>query len=281
MGVLLRVLGLQALAALVGTMPARTARVLTMVMLVGANLFPLVALLQGVWEAGDVLLTYWLENVAVGIWQLVKLFTAVGTDPGEAGAGGPGAGTATAPGSVTATINGRPVQLSASIARLFVSGFFAVHYGMFTLVHGIFTFMLAHRSGTSGSVQSFALVFLVLVLSHGLSTGIHWFARGERRNQGLAATMKEPYGRIVVLHLAVLGSSFLLLGSSPHRGTSGGSAAVDAGLLTPTPSVLPGVLLIALKTALDAGFHLRAHRRADPGAPTAPSTPPVTATSAG
>jgi hypothetical protein len=269
--VLLRVLGLQALAALVGTMPARTARVLTMVMLVGANLFPLVALLQGVWQAGDVLLTYWLENVAVGLWQLVKLFTAEGTDAGVAGAGA-------APGSITATINGRPVQLSASVARLVVSGFFAVHYGMFTLVHGIFTFLLAHRSGTSGSVRSFALVFLVLVLSHGLSTGIHWFARGERYNRGLAATMKEPYGRIVVLHLAVLGSSFLLLGSSSHRGTSGGSAAVDAGLLTPTPSVLPGVLLIALKTALDAGFHLRAHRKAEPAVPaTAPAVAPTPA----
>lgn len=259
MGVLLRVLGLQALAALVGTMPARTARTLTLVMLVGANLFPLVALLQGVWQAGDVLVTYWLENVAVGVWQLVKLATAEGPNPVPAD----DSGAAVPPGSIPATLNGRPIQLSASVARLVVSCFFAVHYGMFTLVHGFFTFMLAHRSGTSGSVRSFAVVLLVLLFSHGLSTAIHWFARGERHTQGLAATMKEPYGRIVVLHLAVLGSSFLLLGTASPQGPSV-SQTGGLGALAPTPSVLPGVLLIALKTALDAGLHLRTHRSSAP-----------------
>lgn len=269
MGVLLRVLGLQALAALVGTMPARAARTLTLVMLVGANLFPLVALLQGAWQAGDVLVTYWLENVAVGIWQLVKLATAQGPNPVPADA----SGAAVPPGSIPATLNGRPIQLSASVARLVVSGFFAVHYGMFTLVHGVFTFMLAHRSGISGSVRSFAVVFLVLLLSHGLSTAIYWFARGERHTHGLAATMKGPYGRIVVLHLAVLGSSFLLLGATSSRGLAGTQPG-DLGALTPTPSVLPGVLLIALKTALDAGLHLRTHRSS------APAPAPVVAPSA-
>jgi hypothetical protein len=257
-GVLLRVLGLQALASLAGAMPARTARVLTLVMLVGANLFPLVALLTGAWGAGDVLVTYWLENVAVGIWQVVKLVTAQGTDPVTGPAGAPRGVLET--GVVMTGANGARVQLPSVVARLFVTGFFAVHYGMFTLVHGVFTFLLARQSGTRGSVASFALVFLALLLSHGLSTAVHWFGRGERRELGLMATMKQPYGRIFVLHLAVIGSFFLVMGP---LSTNGSVSLLPGGPLdtaTTTPSVLPGVLLIALKTVFDAGLHLRAHR---------------------
>ncbi|GAB3076281.1 DUF6498-containing protein [Pedococcus soli] len=273
MGVLLRVLGLQALAVLVGTMPARTARVLTLVMLVGANLFPLVALLTGAWGAGDVLVTYWLENVAVGIWQVVKLLTAQGTDV----VAGSGAGQAlTDPRTITAHVNGRPVQLAGSVARVFVAGFFVLHYGLFTVVHGVFTFVLAHRSGISGSIRSFTLVFLVLFLSHGLSTAIHWFARGERRANGLMATMKQPYGRVFVLHLAVIGSFFLVMGPLSTDGSVSLVPGSPLDTAAAGPSVLSGVLLIALKTALDAGLHLRAHRQ-DPvsaPAPVAAMTPP-------
>jgi len=38
--------------------------------------------------------------------------------------------------------------------------FFCIHYGMFTLVHGIFTWQLAHRIGTTGSVRGYLLVLL-------------------------------------------------------------------------------------------------------------------------
>ncbi|GAA2738074.1 hypothetical protein GCM10009867_27840 [Pedococcus aerophilus] len=269
MGVLLRVLGLQALAVLVGTMPARTARALTLVMLVGANLFPLVALLTGAWQAGDVLVTYWLENVAVGTWQVVKLLTAQGCDPVTGRAGSRRGALETGP--ITADVNGQPVQFAGPLARIFVTGFFAVHYGIFTLVHGVFTFILARQSGTSGSIRSFALVFLVLLLSHGLSTAIHWFARGERRENGLMSTMKQPYGRILVLHVAVIGSFFLVLGPL----ATGGSASLLPGgpldTAPASPSVLPGVLLIALKTVLDAVLHLRAHRTSRTGQ--VPATP--------
>ena len=261
MGVLLRVLGLQALAELAGAMPARTARVLTLVMLVGANLFPLVALLTGAWEAGDVLITYWLENVAVGVWQVVKLLTVQGTDPVRAV---DASGAPLPPGGIV--LNGAPVQLPLRLMHLAVAAFFTVHYGMFTLVHGVFTFILARQSGITGSVRSFALAFLVLLGSHGLSTAIHWFGRGERRTMGLGATMRQPYGRIFVLHLAVLGSAFLLMGGSWSSGSHGPGVGSEfpGGFGTPngTPSILPGVLLIALKTMVDAGFHVRAHRAA-------------------
>jgi hypothetical protein len=92
-----------------------------------------------------------------------------------------------------------------------------------------------------------------------VAVGPHWFGQGERREHGLASTMKQPYGRIVVMHLSVLGSSFLLAGTSALHGPAGvgsGGGLDGPGGLGATPSVLPGVLLIAL----DVGFHVRAHR---------------------
>jgi hypothetical protein len=65
------------------------------------------------------------------------------------------------------------------------------------------------------------------------------------------------------MHVSVLGSSFLLAGTSALHGPAGvgsGGGLDGPGGLGATPSVLPGVLLIALETALDVGFHVRAHR---------------------
>jgi hypothetical protein len=156
------------------------------------------------------------------------------------------------------------VQYPSTAARVVLGTFFAGHYGIFTLVHGLFTFTLARSSGITGTFSSFAGMLLVLLASHGLSTGIHCFGRGERTQFGLIRTMVQPYPRLMVLHIAVLGSAFLF--------TFGG----DAGLLAAVPRAValgPGLLLIALKTTLDAVLHMRAHRPARAGEPLGTGAP--------
>ena len=67
MTLLLRVLGLQALHALLQTLSPSAARAASLMLLAGANALPLIALLTGQWRAGDVLIAFWLENVAIGL----------------------------------------------------------------------------------------------------------------------------------------------------------------------------------------------------------------------
>ena len=255
---MLRLLGLQALASLASTLPPRAARSATLVVLVLANATPLWAVATGRWGAGDVLVVFWLENLAVGFWTLVRMATTAGADPlddrtGEVVAALDGARVA------VRGADGRSLRVPMLLVRLGLMGFFCFHYGMFTVVHGVFTFLLAHRIGTTGSVGGYLLVLLVLLASHGVSTAVHWFWRGGRYDTGLMRAMQQPYGRIVLLHVVILGSAFLI---ARDGGELAGGATV-----TGTTAVLPAVALVALKTLLDAGLHLRAHRSLEAPAP--------------
>jgi hypothetical protein len=248
MTVVLRALGFQAAYAVLQTFSPRAARAASLMLLLTANAMPLLALLSGRWAAGDVLIAYWLENIVIGVWTLVKMATSAGPDavtgrPGDA----PGV---LETGRVSVLPDGSRVQVPGIAARVAMGGFFTVHYGMFTLGHGIFTFILARSTGTTGSARDFAVMFLVLLASHGLSTGIHWFARRERTQFGLARTMAQPYGRILVMHTAVLGGGYLV---------SEGRVS-DLGLLWPGLAVVgPGLLLIAVKVVADVAAHLHQH----------------------
>lgn len=248
---LLRWVGLQALGGLAATLPPPVARRATLVVLLLANVTPLVALANGTWAAGDVLVAYWLENVAVGFWTLVRLATTAGPDPVD-DRHGAGVGLLES-GRVTLLADGSRVQLPLLIARLGVMAFFCFHYGMFTLVHGVFTFTLAHSIGTQGSPGGYLVVLLVMLASHGLSTAVHWFWRGGRHEAGLIRTMHQPYGRVVLLHVVVLGSAFVLV--------RGGDVLAGSGTVTGPTALLPAVALVALKTVVDAVLHLRAHRQ--------------------
>ena len=121
---------------------------------------------------------------------------------------------------------------------------------MFTLVHGIFTGLLAWSIGVSGTVRGWLLMLLALVASHGISTWLHWVRGGERERISPSQAMLAPYARIVVLHLVVLGGFFFAF-----RGLGGLGGAEPSG-----ERFVPAVVLIMIKTLVDVVTHLRAHR---------------------
>lgn len=219
--------GLAAIAAVAENWSARRSHVVSTAILVVVNLIPLVLVLLGEWAAADLLIAYWIENVAVGFWAVVRIATARGRD---------------LPGAVRMRINDRPV--SSTPSRGMLAGFFVVHYGIFTLVHGVFTVVFVTMTTTYGTVTGWALIGLSLLVSHGLSTAVHWFGQGERTRVSPSEAMGQPYGRVIVMHLAIMGTFFLVL-----------RADTDAQLW-------PAVLLVGLKTVLDIGLHLRQHARA-------------------
>ena len=52
------------------------ARAASLLLLLVANALPLMALLSGEWAAGDVLIAFWLENVAIGLWAALRIATS-------------------------------------------------------------------------------------------------------------------------------------------------------------------------------------------------------------
>ena len=82
--------------------------------------------------------------------------------------------------------------------------FFALHYGIFTFVHGIFAFVMAFLAGGSLHPVTWLLTGLVLVLSHLGSLWINWYAEGERFRVSPGSAMWQPYPRMLVLHVGIL-----------------------------------------------------------------------------
>jgi hypothetical protein len=135
------------------------------------------------------------------------------------------------------------------VGKLFAIPFFTFHYGMFTLVHGIFVIVL-FGAGTVESLDNPGIEMftkavaaadvtwgaVALFVSHGFSFAWNYVGRGEYRNTTLQGLMAQPYARVVVLHLVILGSGFLVM-----------------ALGMPVSGL---VLLVALKVGIDLRAHL-------------------------
>ena len=205
--------------------------------LIVANLVPLAMLRRGGWAPGDVLISYWLENVVVGGFGLIRILTARAPQPGTS-----------------------PVLLG---------GFFVFHFGIFTLVHGAFTIFIAAVIGLSSSVQSWIYVAAGLLVSHAVSLAFGWFGDGERNRTTPSTAMWQPYQRVVILHIVVLASVFILATSvSNGLGTGGLDSSIRY-------RAVPAVLLIVIKTTVDLVVHLRLRRDAPATTGRAPVAPAV------
>ena len=198
--------------------------------LVAANLVPLAGVLFFGWSVFATLLLFWVENVIVGAFNVLRMLVA------------------------------QPQVGVMWAAKLFMIPFFTFHYGMFVTVHGVFVLTLF--GGFTGRGLPTAATFAQavqgagiapaawgLVLSHAVSFGFNYIGAGEYKSALIPALMFRPYGRVMVLHVVILGGGFLVaMFGSP---------------------LIPLALLVILKTGLDLFSHLREH--AVPGA-AAPAT---------
>ena len=173
---------------------------------------------------------YWSENLVLGFYTLLKMLVV------------------------------------SPLGGLGMGCFFLLHYGGFCAVHGLFVIMLmigADVDPMPGEPWPLFLVFLQLLvnvvrevlsfappawivafdalfLSHGVSFVANFMFGPERQQLDLQQLMRAPYGRIVVLHLAIL---------------LGGFAVMALG----QPLALLLVLVLG-KLGLDIVLHEREHR---------------------
>jgi hypothetical protein len=183
------------------------------------------------WSPFVVMMLFWFENVVIGVLHVMKL-VVTGARMGAAGLVG-----------------------GAALAV-----FFTVHYGMFTAVHGTFVVLLfgsgelgrhAMDGGLSGPLWVMldylfaerdgwlAVIAIVLLHASGL---VQWLARTRAAPPPLKELMGAPYGRIVILHVTLIASGFLV-----------------QALKAPVAGAL---LLVGLKLAYDLVTLGRDHRKA-------------------
>ncbi len=188
-----------------------------------ANLLPLYLVMIGQWTLVQVLLLFWLENVIIGVLNIIKILSCA--------QGG---------------LKGIP-------RRLFVSAFFTVHYGIFTLAHGaIIISLFGHQSLPDGVdfsprmvpfiIEHFGLLLpgLLLLGSHLVSLVSNYYLAGEYRRLSPEKLMSKPYARVMILHVTVL---------------VGGLIAQALG-----QPLLALVVLVVLKIGIDMAAHQREHQ---------------------
>ena len=147
---------------------------------VATNAIPLIGVIWFGWNVYEVLLLYWFENVAIGLMHAARLGIGTQTNNAKGGWG--------------TTI------------------FFCMHYGFFTLVHGLFVFIyfgvmsdgiLNLRGSLTVPILSiFGWQLLSLVLDIRETQGF----KGQEPNMMMFA----PYPRVFALHVAVLLGGFLI-----------------------------------------------------------------------
>lgn len=193
--------------------------------LIGANLLPLYGVLFLGWQVFPVIFLFWLENVIIGVFNVLR---------------------------ITFFSSDKPLSW---LAKIFMAPFFCFHYGMFCFVHGIFvvgifgkTFLpQAHFPSLPGIVaglinteNGFGLSVLAITLSHGFSFLYNYLGTGEFKRTTFDDLMRQPYARVAVLHITLLLGTFLVI------------------VLKTT--VVGLLLLIMLKIGIDIKAHLKEHR---------------------
>jgi len=206
--------------------------------LIAANLLPVFGVLFLGWDALTLLLTYWLENLVIGVYTYVRIARAGGW------------------------------------RALFEPGaFFLFHYGFFCAGHGMVLLGIGALGGMADDViapylgpvewpgplvvfqqlvailawiaheqPGMVLATLGFFVSHGISTITHHFIGAEDAGRKPDEIMFDPYKRIVVLHVAMIAGMAVVIP------LGGGSVA---------PVLL---ILAAGKIALDVHLHRKAHR---------------------
>jgi hypothetical protein len=182
---------------------------LAYIQLIGIVLFnaiPLAGVLWFDWHVFEVILLYWFENVAIGVAHFVRMRIAERASP-------PPGGTSQA-------------------------NFFAMHYGMFTFVHGIFVIAIfgVVMLGLSDYRGGLGMPLLALVFWQFVSLASDYALTDGFKGQKSEDMLFQPYPRVLALHVTII---------------AGGWFIAEMG--NPVWAV---ALLVTLKTIGDLGFQM-------------------------
>ena len=200
----------------------------SILLIVAANLIPLVGVIGYGWSVFALLVLFWFENIVTGLFYVPRILMAKGhLQPNFRQIGEP---------------VGKPIQVG-------IAAFFCIHYGLFCFGHGQFVFSMADDVGSVRYdiedvftvVNEFNLwwAILALVISHGFSFVYNYMSKGEYKKANFMEQMKRPYNRVVVLHLTIIFGSFLVsLMEEPLMGL---------------------IVLLAVKIVVDVKAHIFEH----------------------
>lgn len=166
---------------------------LFIILLLLLNAVPIYGVAQWGWKSFDLIFLYWLENLIIGAFMILRIL---------------------------ARRYSHPVELAFP---LFLAPFFTFHFGMFCYVHGMFVIGLFGK-GLTGELAGMDIpeIILPLIQSRHLFWPVmalftlqlfDWLRDINERgfgSDGVKDITTAPYRRIMVLHITILSSGFAL-----------------------------------------------------------------------
>lgn len=155
------------------------------------NLIIMVLAIIFQWSVSEMVILYWVENLIIGFYNIIKMYMARGTmKPIES----------------TTRINDHEVAmktLSGPAARTMLTFFFMVHYYGFCVGHGIFVFNFFGKEAFIDGYSALYLGVICLFISHGISILFNYIRPKKYLETNVAKQMLKPYIRIVFVHIYI------------------------------------------------------------------------------
>ncbi|MFC2163756.1 DUF6498-containing protein [Acidobacteriota bacterium] len=183
------------------------------------NLVPLIGVLFFGWSLSAIMVLYWFENVIIGFYNVIKMIAAEGKTP------------------ITRLRSGNKPVTARQKPSLVI--FFIVHFGMFTLGHGVFVLVLFGKE--LENVWGLLPAALCLFVSHGISFFHNFIRNQEYKRVAFQDLFFQPYKRIIIMHITII-------------------VGASASLILNLPSITL-VVLIFLKILADVFAHTMEHKK--------------------
>ena len=155
----------------------------SLILLIIANLVPLLGVIFLGWNIFQILFLYWLESAIIGFFNVFKIVKVEG------------------------------------FLNIFSITSFLIHYGIFMLSHLVFIVAFftseifpdpALPSITILSMGSILIPFAMLCISHGLSFFFNFIQKKEYKKVTVEEQKQAPYSRVVIMHATVIFGGWLI-----------------------------------------------------------------------
>ncbi|MBM4235465.1 MAG: hypothetical protein FJ152_03215 [Firmicutes bacterium] len=212
--------------------------------LIAVNLINIVMAIIFKWSIYDVMLVYWFQSVSIGIFTFYKLYSYPIEKINQEMEGGK-----------ALEVNDLAVT-NPIAAKIFIAGFFALHYGFFHLVYIIFIvgfassegFPLDLIGGLVGALLFFANHFYSYLVYKDEDNNLTETYNGNSQSSSgpsIADLFSKPYTRIIPIHLTIIAG-----GAISHLLTGG-----------PFQNIIILLFFMGLKTLMDVIAHKKKHKQ--------------------
>lgn len=166
---------------------------------IAVDLTPIVFVFMFGWGAAALVLLYWSENIVIGVATFVRIILSGVKSWGILG----------------------------GLGSVFLAAFFTVHYGMFCYGHGVFVFSFApgmnfdppapSPDALIGMVNAaidfapgMAIALGLISIYQAVALVVDYWPSRNRETPVPMVEMMSPYGRIIVLHIAIFAGAFAM-----------------------------------------------------------------------